>query len=672
MIKSKKIKVLIISILCILTITIGLSYGYYLLNKVQENNNIAGSKCFKLEFSNESEAINLSNMYPISDEEGKKQVPYSFTITNTCDMLASYTVNMEMLEGTTLNSKYLDVLVNNEEIKLLSTYEATDTVIANSTESRILTKGTLAYNDSVDYTVRFWMDKDVEDIESMNKYFSSKIVVVATPSSWNSKDAGYDTLHDAILANEYQTTPDIAKTKIASKQAIDVTNTAPIINWIEKTGSATTVTAVKPAQSVIETYNKDTGTGDKTTQASDLTLNDTKLRLFKAKTFNSDNARYSLSDPVYVDPTTLDYSGDTKYYFLSESIYYNQISQKLVTASDIGGITIYQITGATKTTGTSEWNGVSYNSIAYKLSATTLTETELETDKSDKGLYQETDDYGTTYYYRGNVKNNIVKFAGFYWQIVRINGDGSIRLIYDGTEKNATGENQTIGTSRFNSSYTDPAYVGYMYGNPDGITFDEVHNNTNNSTIKTAVDNWYKTNIADKGYSSYISNAVGFCGDRSIPAGIWDTNDNGDGVNNTPQTSYFGAYVRYVKNVAQFTCPEPSRDLYTTADSSIGNKALTYPVGLITYDELVFAGMDQRHINKLSWAYSTQHYWTMSPSYFDATKGTALEWHLGNSGDLGPWWSVDLSLGARPVINLKADVRISGGTGTANEPYVID
>ena len=674
MIKSKKIKVLIISILCILTITIGLSYGYYLLSKVQENNNIAGSKCFKLEFSNESEAINLSNMYPISDEEGKKQVPYSFTITNTCDMLAGYTVNMEMLEGTTLNSKYLDVLVNNEEIKLLSTYEATDTVIANSTESRILTKGTLAYNDSVDYTVRFWMDKDVEDIESMNKYFTSKIVVVATPSTWNSKDAGYDTLHDAILANEYQTTPEIAKTKIASKQAVDVTNTAPVINWIEKTGSATTVTAVKPAQSVIETYNKDTGTGDKTTQASDLTLNDTKLRLFKTKTFNSDTARYSLSDPIYVDPTTLDYSGDTKYYFKSESIHYDQTNQKLATSSSDGDITIYQVTVATKTAGTTTWNSISYDSTTYKLSATTLTETELETDKSDKGLYQGTDDYGTTYYYRGNVKNNIVYFAGYYWQIIRINGDGTIRLLYNGTEKNASGVKQSINneTYQFNSLYNDPTYVGYMYGDKDGTTFAEVHNNTNNSTIKTAVDNWYKTNIADKGYSSYISNAVGFCGDRSLPAGVWGTNDNGDGVNNASQASYFGAYIRSLKNVAQFTCPEPSRDLYTTTDSNIGNKALTYPVGLITYDELVFAGMDQSHINKLSWAYSTQHYWTMSPSTFSAAWGNSDEWSLYSAGSIYSWWRVDGSYGARPVINLKADVRISGGTGTANEPYVID
>lgn len=200
--QKKKVNMIVIVALVILTL-IGLSYGYFFIQKNQENNNVAGSKCFKLELSNESEAINLSNMYPISDEEGRKLTPYSFTITNTCDMLAGYTVNMEMLEGTTLNSKYLDVMVNNEEIKLLSTYEATDTVIANSTESRILTKGTLAYNDSVDYTVRFWMDKDVEDIESMNKLFKSKIVISATPSSWNPKDAGYDTIHDAILANEY-------------------------------------------------------------------------------------------------------------------------------------------------------------------------------------------------------------------------------------------------------------------------------------------------------------------------------------------------------------------------------------------------------------------------------------------------------------------------------------
>ena len=653
---------------------LGVSYAYWRFTYVDDKTNNATSGCFNIELTDQKDEINLTNAYPLTDEQGLKLKPFSFTLRNTCSIFAHYYVNLEMLEGTTLNSKWIATKVNSDAITTLDQYKTATTAISGSTESRTIAEGYLGSDDSVDYTVSLWMDEDATiDDDVMNKIFKSKVMVVSEPGNYSPVSAGYTRLGEAILANEYQTTPAIAKTKIASKQAVDITNTAPVIKWIEKTGSPTTVTAVKPAQSVIETYNKDTGTGDKTTQASDLTLNDTKLRLFKTKTFNSDTARYSLSDPIYVDPTTLDFSGNTKYYFQAESIYYDQANQKLATTSFDGDITIYQVTGATKTAGTTTWNSISYDSTTYNLSVTTLTETELETDKSDKGLYQGTDDYGTTYYYRGNVKNNNVYFAGFYWQIVRINGDGSIRLIYNGSTKNATGVNQSINskTYQFNSLHNDPAYVGYMYGNPDATTFDEVHTNTNDSSMKTTLDSWYKTNIVDKGYSDKVATSVGFCGDRSLPASVWGTNDNGDGVNNTPRTSYFGAYVRYVKNVAQFTCPEPSRDLYTTTDSSMGNKALTYPVGLITYDELVFAGMDNRHINKLSWAYSTQHYWTLSPSGFDATWGGANEWYLYSDGDLRPWWGVTNGIGARPVINLKSDTLITGGIGTSSDPFVV-
>ena len=651
---KKKNNFLLIGLILILVLAIGFSYGYYLLNKVQENNNIVGSKCFNLEFTNEKNAINLDNMYPISDEEGRKLTPYSFTITNTCDMLAGYTVNMEMLEGTTLNSKYLDVMVNNEQIKLLTNYESTNTVITGSTEAKILAKGTLAYNDSVDYTVRFWMDKDVEDMESMNKLFKSKMVISATPSSWNPKDAGYDTLHDAILANEYQTTPADAISKIRAKGEPDLSQTAPVIKWVEKVGKSTNKEVIKPAESAIKSDD----------QMSNLDINETKIVLFTTKTFNSSTGRYSLANPVYVDPTEVDFSGDTKYYFQTEYMSYNQNNKKMYVTRGWGDITIYQVTGATKTTGTAKWNNVTYDSITYNLSAITLTETELETDKSDKGLYQATDDYGTTYYYRGNVKNNIVSFAGFYWQIVRINGDGSIRLMYDGAVKNASGVNQSINnrTYQFNSKHNDPTYVGYMYGNPDGTTFDEVHTNTTSSTIKTTVDNWYKTNIVDKGYSNYLSNAVGFCGDRTLTGG--------DGIS-TSIYSYFGAYGRYEKNTAQFTCPNIERDLYTTTDSSVGNKVLTYPVGLITYDELVFAGMDSNHTNKLSWVYSTQHYWNMSPSSFYATGGIAFEWMQNSAGFLNLWTWVTGWYGARPVINLKSDTLITSGIGTSSDPFVV-
>ena len=202
-----------------------------------------------------------------------------------------------------------------------------------------------------------------------------------------------------------------------------------------------------------------------------------------------------------------------------------------------------------------------------------------------------------------------------------------------------------------------------MYGDKDGTIFDEVHNNINSSQIKIDTESWYKTNIADKGYNSYVSNDVGFCGDRTLYSG--------DGVSTT-QYSYFGAYQRFQKKSPQFTCPNIERDLYTSTDSSVGNKALTYPIGLITYDELVFAGLNRSYVNKLSYAYSNQSYWTMSPSYFDASGRWADAWHTLGEGRLNIGFGITGKLGLRPVINLKSDVKITGGIGTSNDPFIVD
>ena len=666
---SKKHNVFLMIITCCIVglAIVGISYAYWRFSAISDKTNTATSGCFKVELVDQKDEINLTNAYPITDEEGLKLKPFSFTLKNTCTILAHYYVNVEMLDGTTLNSKWVATRINNESITTLDKYNTTTTSITGSIEARQVAEGYLGADDTVDYTISFWMDEDATiDDDIMNKVFKSKIVVVSEPGNYSPSAAGYNKLSDAILANEYQTTPEIAKEKISTKQSIDVTNTSPVIKWSEKTEDAVTLSITKPAESVINTYNKSTGTGDKTTQASELTLNDTKVKLYQVKSLNSDTARYTISNVIYADPTTLDYSGDTKYYFINEKISYNNTTNKLYTWNSTSDVSIYLVTGATKTTENTTWNSVSYDSVTYKINGTKLTATELETNKSDKGLYQGTDDYGTTYYYRGNVKNNNVYFAGYYWRIVRINGDGSIRLMYNGTIKNASGNEQMIdnNTVQFNSNYNNPGYVGYMYGNLDATSFDEVHANTNNSAIKTKIDSWYKTNIEDKGYGKYITNTVGFCGDRSIASG-------GDGIQ-TDKNTNFGAYGRYASNTALFTCQNKERDLYTTTDSSIGNKALTYPVGLITYDELVFAGMDQRHVNKLSYAYSTTAYFTMSPSYFDATNGNASWWSAHSDGYLDPMLDATISLGARPVINLKSDTQISKGIGTSSDPFVIE
>ena len=121
------------------------------------------------------------------------------------------------------------------------------------------------------------------------------------------------------------------------------------------------------------------------------------------------------------------------------------------------------------------------------------------------------DDYGTSYYFRGNVSNNYVKFANFYWRIIRVNGDGSVRMIYDGTSAHKNGEaseDRTIGTSAFNDKYDDNAYVGYMYGTPVSSTYAATHANINDSTIKKYIDNWYEKSIKDSSYETYLSDNI--------------------------------------------------------------------------------------------------------------------------------------------------------------------
>ena len=144
------------------------------------------------------------------------------------------------------------------------------------------------------------------------------------------------------------------------------------------------------------------------------------------------------------------------------------------------------------------------------------------------------DNYGESYYFRGNVQNNYVYFAGFYWRIVRINGDGSIRMIYDGTTTHENNDNSTdkiIGKSWFNISRDDNAYMGYMYGTPGSSTYEETHRNTNSSAVKDYIDTWYENNLKDTESERYLSDNI-FCNDRSFA-------DNNTGTGAGQSVTYY-------------------------------------------------------------------------------------------------------------------------------------
>ena len=279
------------------------------------------------------------------------------------------------------------------------------------------------------------------------------------------------------------------------------------------------------------------------------------------------------------------------------------------------------------------------------------------------------DAYGDSYYYRGNVTNNYVKFADKYWRIVRINGDGTVRVIYDGTSAHANGESSVdrqIGTSAFNSSYNDNAYVGYMYGATGASTYAAAHANTNDSTIMTYIDNWYKTNILGTANEHYLADNV-FCNDRSISTYTTSSNTKlGYGTTSTYYRWACGPWegTNCGNMKMMLTCPQQN-DAFTVSDTSNGNGALTYPVGLLSTDEVVLAG-GWTASNSGYYLYSGQVWWASTPgSFFDSNARVRF---VNSDGKASFGFYVRDSYGVRPVLNLKPEA-IKYGDGTASNPY---
>ena len=281
--------------------------------------------------------------------------------------------------------------------------------------------------------------------------------------------------------------------------------------------------------------------------------------------------------------------------------------------------------------------------------------------ETTNGIYEIYDDLGTSYYFRGEVENNYVKFAGFYWRIIRINGDGTIRIIYDGTSAHVNGEatfDKYVDTSNFNDEYNNNAYAGYMYGNIEGNTYEDVHANIYDSTIKKVVDKWYKINIEDKGYNDYVTDAI-YCNDRSVYSGT--------GIG-TSTTYYMPRFRIYNQKNPSLVCKQEN-DKFTVSDD-LGNGDLTYPVGLITVDEVSLAGGVYSVDNTKYYLYTGGHYRTISPnSFYDS--GIWM-WRVVHTGALGGSFAGTSTntYGVRPVISLNKNTKFIGN-GTMDSPFEV-
>ena len=291
------------------------------------------------------------------------------------------------------------------------------------------------------------------------------------------------------------------------------------------------------------------------------------------------------------------------------------------------------------------------------------------------------DDYGTSYYFRGAVTNNYVEFANKCWRIVRVGGDGSVKLILhnDNTAKAANpcaAANNSASAafarysgetykSAFNSSYNDNAYVGFKYGTPSSSTYEATHANTNKSTILTNLETWYTNNLA--AYESVIDDNV-LCNDKTNVTDTsydpWSITPNGKGY--AKNATYYGATQRLVSadNKAGGTGPS----LKCNGElSKINSK-----VGLITADELALAGYAAGTGNTTTYLQENAtdtYWWSLSPNYFNG--GYAYVWYvLGSSGYFDYFNDVFSTYGVRPSISLKSTTNITG-EGTSSTPYII-
>ena len=271
------------------------------------------------------------------------------------------------------------------------------------------------------------------------------------------------------------------------------------------------------------------------------------------------------------------------------------------------------------------------------------------------------------YYFAGDAKNNWVKFADFYWRIIRTNHDGSVRLLYSGTSPDTT--SGYIGES----AYGDPAYQiqgGYMYGDYGSI--DKARGNTTDSTIKTYIDTWYSNNLLS--YTKYLSKEAVYCNDREIMEGEYN-NDSNQGP------YYYAAYVRLVTNKT------PTYDCTNNKDAFSGSNSeakLKYPIALATVDELSYSGgvFGTNLSSPYVWYYTNStgesvmgktNWWTMSPYKWNGV--SSRNWAVNGSGLPGylSEYVVSHSDGRiRPVISLKGNLIWKSGDGSSTNPYEVE
>ena len=637
--KKKKLALyygLLVTIICI----IGVSFAWFRLYLSQnENNTIVSRTCFNTTLTEDTSKISLTDAFPITDEDGLKQTPFTFTIKNNCNSYVKVYITIDSTYRESTNTSYLKdnyMKVNispkgttTSQSVILGSQTLTD--LENNKKGYIIINTGLKANEEKSYDLRIWMDSSVTTEQGLNKNWSGKIVVVSSaaeepapaPNGWY--EAGGGTLLASLRDNNEVKTPFTTPGKEVSAH----------------TQSDITYTKSASVLSTYRAYYFTYGTGWE--------ANGTKFNLTGA----------AVTSDTYANS----YSSLVGKYLVNSNPYYNGSSAA----------------GTMKTT-------ANLDSVYYVVSATSSSYTykQITSNKNttEALLASTEDDYGTSYYFRGAVKNNYVQFANKCWRIVRVNGDGSIKLVLhnDNTSSSsnpcAASNNSTTAafarysgssyTSAFNTNSNDNAYVGFKYGTAGAGDYASAHANTNNSTILTNLETWYNNNL--KTYEKVIADTV-WCNDKTNITDTtydpWSITPNGLGYGTNK--TYYGATQRLVSTSGSAGGTGPS----LKCNGKLSK--ITSKVGLITADELALAGYAaglQNTTTYLQENATDTYWWSLSPDYFAGSY--AFVWNVvGSNGNFGEVGYVNETYGLRPLISLKSTTNVTGN-GTISSPFIIN
>lgn len=650
--KKQKIIVSIVGITIVLLALLGFTYAYY-LTRIEGNTNTNSISIttadLKLVYSeNSPEIITENNIMP-GTTIGEK----TFTVSNTGNSaVEDYKV---VLEYAVIENVVPSVFVRPQDFEItmtcvsknIQTDEESGTCKGYTgtwnNESFEMTTNDIADNIKHEYTLTiYYANPDIDQSDDMGKNLNLKVQIYGANET--STITGTINNVDETYAMKLNSNPKISTIKKITDSEGNVKYQYKFIGVEPNIGNDShTLTLVNKSNVEQSTGNITIKKGTNSNiDGSTITVKDNQTNIFLTTTNGS-----SLTNSATFNP----YSNNT-----------NTLAYHIIN------------------------NAMNNTNGTYLLDNPITTPAEEINLETEAVLSTTEDDYETSYYFRGNVKNNYVNFAGMCWRIVRVAGDGSTKLIledatYECNNASFTG-NWNIGRGTYGYDEDEYYNIKLNYLNPENTGMALAFKNYQ-TTLAKKID----SNIGDTPTSEQVSNTLS----SKLKVGDWCLDDSAYsdtmGANRitdlTPYYSnynsfYYGAYTRiYEQKTASLKCNGTIIDDF----NDNGESSTPMYVATLTADEIVYAGADSNYSENYNYylmnEYSSSerdNWWALSPYSSDGTDDYyyASVFLLGDYGDLSYDDVGHHPRSFRPAVSLKSGTTfVAGGNGTKSQPYEI-